>query len=387
MQAPIIIIGSGLAAYTTLREIRKLHPEINITLITSEGGDFYSKPMLSTAFANQKNAAQLVTTPKEKMMEQLKFHLLAKTHVVAIHPTDHTLEVDMQGQKTSLPYSKLVLALGADPIRLALDGDGANEVLSVNNLEDYSVLREKLPAGKRVAILGAGLIGCEFANDLIIGGYAVDVIDPASTPLNRLLPPEIAKRLHQKLAEIGVDWHLDTTATTIAKNPAGLYELYLKNGESITVDVVLSAVGLRPRTQLAAQAGLTVNRGIVVNRQMQASHPDIFALGDCVEVEQLILPYVMPIMQSAKVLAANVLGDAKEITYPAMPVMVKTPALPLIIAPPSQGSVGHWHIEEDSTGAVATFTNGNQELLGYVLAGTGTSQRSVLTSQLPAMIS
>jgi rubredoxin---NAD+ reductase len=386
MQDPVVIIGSGLAAYTTLRELRKLSPTETITLITSEAGDFYSKPMLSTAFANAKNASELITTPKEKMMEQLNFSLQSNTRVLEIHPSQHTLKIETGDQVGELKYSKLILALGADPIRLNLEGNGATDILSVNDLSDYAIFRQKLPSGGKVAILGAGLIGCEFANDLTTGGYQVEVIDLAPTPLGRLLPPELAEGLRQKLAAIGVQWHLATSTTHVEKQSNGTYTLSFSQGAPITVDLVLSAVGLHPRTELAQAAGLQTDRGIIVNRMLQTSDPDIFALGDCIEVEKLILPYVMPIMQAAKIVAANVLGESKMLSYPAMPVMVKTPAFPLIIAPPAIGAAGNWEVTQTPDGMSAKFTNANQELLGFALAGSATKERAALTPLLPAIL-
>ena len=387
MDASIVIVGSGLAAYTSLREIRKLNPDIKITLITQEDGDFYSKPMLSTAFANQKNAAQLITTPKEKMIDQLKFDLLTNPNVLSIDTLSHSLAIESSGKISRLSYSKLILATGADPIRLKLAGSGVDDILSVNLLSDYAVFREKLSPNSKVAILGAGLIGCEFANDLIVGGFKVEVIDLAPHPLGKLLPSEIADVLRKNLETIGVVWHLQKSTSEIIKLESNRYQVQFDNNTSIEVDIVLSAVGLKPKTQLAIDAGLNTQRGIQINRFMQTSNPDIFAIGDCVEIEGLVLPYVMPIMQSAKVLAANVLGDQKILQYPAMPVMVKTPALPLIISPPANGVQGEWHIEHIEDGIIAKFIDHHHVLQGFTLAGSATKERAKLVSQLPPILS
>jgi len=386
MDASIVVIGSGLAAYTSLREIRKLNPEVKITLISQEEGDFYSKPMLSTAFANQKNAEQLITTPKEKMIDQLKFDLRANTQVVSIDTQSQSILLMSNGETSKLPYSKLILATGADPIRLKLTGSGVTDVLSVNQLSDYAVFREKLAPNSRVAILGAGLIGCEFANDLIIGGYKVEVIDISPQPLGKILPPEIAGVLRKNLSDLGVIWHLQKSTTEVIKTESNRYKINFDDHTSIEVDIVLSAVGLRPKTQLAIESGLDTKRGIKVNRLMQTSNSNIFAIGDCVEIEDLVLPYVMPIMHSAKVLAANILGDQKIVEYPAMPVMVKTPALPLIVSPPANGIKGSWQIENLEDGIIAKFIDESHALQGFALAGAATKERAKLVSQLPSIL-
>ena len=377
----IVIIGSGLAGYTLIREIRKLDKTASITLITREPGYFYSKPMLSTALANNKEASQLVSTPAEGMATQLEVNILAETNVTAIDIATQTL----QTSKGALSYTKLVMALGADQIQLPLEGSAANEVLTVNDLEDYAKFRSAIANKKKVAILGAGLIGCEFANDLVLGGYEVDVIDLASQALGRLLPKAAAKELQNKLSTAGVRWHFATTAQAINRK-GSVIEISLANGNSISCDVVLSAVGLKPRIDLAKAAGIKTGLGIQVNRELETSQHNIYSLGDCAEVEGLILPYVMPIMQAARALAPTLLGQVTALNYPAMPVMVKTPALPTIVSPPAKGAQGEWKTAATEGGIEARFEGDDGKLLGFALMGTATSQRASLTKELPPLL-
>ena len=377
----IVIIGSGLASYTLVREIRKLNKEIPITLITREPGYFYSKPMLSTAFAGSKDAAQLISTPAEGMATQLAINILADTQVSAIDTAKQTIHSN-QGE---IAYGKLVLALGADQIRLPLQGNAAHEVLTVNDLEDYAQFRGAIAGKKKVAILGAGLIGCEFANDLVIGGFEVDVIDLAPHALGRLIPQEAAEMLQSKLSDIGVSWHFGTTVQNIDRNGDQLH-ITLSNGKSFSSDVILSAVGLKPRIALAQAAGIQTGVGITVNRELETSAPNVYSLGDCAEVEALVLPYVMPIMQAARALAPSLIGQRTALTYPAMPVMVKTPALPTTVSPPAKGAQGHWKIDLVEGGLEARFESAEGKLLGFVLMGAATSQRAALTKELPPIL-
>lgn len=382
----IVIIGSGLAAYTLIREYRKLNTEQAITLITNETGDFYSKPMLSTAFASKKEALQLISTSAEKMKEQLNIQIHAQTCVSKIDPSSQSvLAIDQSGNEFAVKYSKLVLALGADQIHLDMGGDAASEVLTVNDLDDYASFREQLTQKKKVVILGAGLIGCEFANDLSLGGYQLEVIDLAHQVLGRLLPLEIANDLQAKLAALGVIWHLGTTVVDISKEARGL-RISLANGKTLHADLVLSAIGLRPRTELAKIAGISTNRGITVNRRLETNIKGIYSLGDCAEVGGHILPYVMPIMQAARTLAAILAGQVATLTYPAMPVMVKTPALPLVVSPPANDSGGGWTITHLENGIEGLFYGPQSQLLGFALAGSATSQRATLTKRLPNIL-
>ncbi|MDH5342118.1 MAG: FAD-dependent oxidoreductase, partial [Betaproteobacteria bacterium] len=303
------------------------------------------------------------------------------TRVTAIDTGAHTLQF---GDET-LAYSKLVLALGADQIRLPITGDGAAGILSVNDLDEYAGFRAAIAGKKRVAIIGAGLIGCEFANDLANGGYAVDIIDIASQALGRLLPPEGGAMLQARLAALGVTWHLGTSAQSVARS-AGGYAVTLANGATLQADVVLSAVGLKPRTTLAMAAGLKVNRGIVVNRHLEASAADVYALGDCAEIEGLVMPYVMPIMHAARALAQTLSGKRTPAAFPAMPVLVKTPACPTIVAPPPVGATGTWQIEATADGVKSLFVDAEGKLLGFALNGAATAERAKLAPQLPPVL-
>lgn len=377
----IVIIGSGLAGYTVARELRKLDKATPITMVTREPGYFYSKPMLSTALASKKEAMQLISTPADGMATQLEMTILGECEVSAIDSSTQTIQTN----KGLLPYGKLVLALGADQIHLPLQGNAVNEVITVNDLEDYAHFRNAIAGKKKVAILGAGLIGCEFANDLALGGYEVDVIDLAPQALGRLLPEVAALELQQKLSASGVNWHLSTTVQAINRQ-GDVLEVTLANNHTISCDVFLSAVGLKPRIELAKASGINIGSGIQVNRELETNIKNIYAIGDCAEVEGLVLPYVMPIMQAARALAPTLTGHATDLIYPAMPVMVKTPALPTIVSPPAKGAQGKWVTTSAEGGMEARFESADGKLLGFALLGTATTQRGALTKELPAIL-
>ena len=380
-QSAIVIIGSGLAGYTVIREIRKLDKAVPITLVTREPGYFYSKPMLSTALASKKEATQLISTPADGMATQLEMTVLGGCDVISINPSAQSI----QTSKGEVAYGKLVMALGADQIRLPLQGNAANEVITVNDLEDYARFRNAITGKKKVAILGAGLIGCEFANDLVLGGYEVDVIDLAPQALGRLLPEAAALELQGKLSAAGVRWHLSTTVQAIDRHEDSL-QVTLANGNIISCDVFLSAVGLKPRIELAKASGINTGTGIQVNRELETNIKNIFAIGDCAEVDGLVLPYVMPIMQAARALAPTLIGQTTALTYPAMPVMVKTPALATIVSPPAKGAEGKWTSTPIEGGLESRFESADGKLLGFVLMGTATAQRGALTKELPAIL-
>jgi len=304
--------------------------------------------------------------------------------VMAIEPQDKKISL---AEGKTVNYSQLVLAVGAKPVRIPLDGNATDEVLSVNNLTDYALFRDKLINAERVAIIGPGLIGCEFANDLLNIGTAVSVIGPSSLPMDALLPEPIAKELKTTLAAAGVDWHFETSTESVNHDDAG-YEITLKNGDKLNADVVISAVGLRANIDLASAAGLTVNRGIVTDDTLQTSQSYIYALGDCAEVAGHNLLYIAPIMAAAKALASTLTGCVTQVKYPAMPVAVKTPSYPLITAPPARDSIGKWQFEkaESGFGIKGLFVASNNDLLGFVLSGDTVIEKQALTKQLPELL-
>ncbi len=378
---PVVIAGSGLAGYNVAKELRKLDKETPLTIVTTDGGEFYSKPMLSNALASNKTPAAIPLNSPEQMAVQLNATVRTRTRLTGIETDARRIRI---GGET-LPYAKLVLALGADQIRLPLGGDAVDSVLSVNSLDDYARFRAAIERKKRVAIIGAGLIGCEFANDLSSPGYQVDIVDIAEQPLPRLLPPAGGALLKAKLAALGVTWHLGTSVKAVDGGTDGVKAI-LANGETIVADVVLSAIGLKPKLELARAAGLKVNRGILVDRYLETSAPDVFALGDCAEVEGLVLPFVMPIMHAARALAAMLAGNRTAVSYPAMPVLVKTPACPTIVAPPPNGASGEWRIEHGIDSVKARFLDSAGRLLGFALNGAATAERAKLARELPPVL-
>jgi rubredoxin-NAD+ reductase len=373
---PIVVLGSGLAGYTLVRELRKLDRDIPITMVSKDTGNYYSKPTLSNAFAQGKEPASLVLTSAPAMAEQLGFTLLAHTEVRAIHRVEKQLDTS----SGVVDYDRLVLASGADPIRIPLQGDAADSVLSVNDLEDYAIFRDALGTAKSIAIMGGGLIGCEFANDLAVAGYKVTVIDPGPYPLSGLMPEQAGRQLLEPLFQTGVTWRFGTAVHSVNSSGAG-YSLTLADEAEMYADVVLSAVGLRPRIGLARDAGLAVNRGIVVDEQLRSSDETIFALGDCAEIDGRVLPYVLAIMQAGRTLAKVLNGKDARVVFPFMPVVVKTPAHPVVVSPVARDAAGAWQVLERGQGIKMGFFNVQDEMTGFVITGEYAVERTAMTAR------
>ncbi len=363
IRQPIVIIGSGYAGYGLAQALRKADPKVEIRVLTQESGHLYSKPALSIGLAQGKSTAALSGEAPLAIEQRLNIRIYPYCTVERIDAAARRLYTNIG----EMDYGQLVLASGAAPIRLPIEGDSSG-LLSVNNLHDYQSFRERLVGVRRVAILGDGLIGCEFANDLAASGFAVSVIGLGQWPMERLLPSEAGQQLQSALAELGVNWHLQNTLQRIDKTEAG-YRLSLADGQLLEADLVLSAVGLRPHLSLAQTAAIAVGRGIQVNAQLQTSQPGIYALGDCIEINGQLLPYLAPINQGIQALSKTLLGQPTTVSYPLMPVTVKTPAAPLCLLPAAVGVAGEWRCTATDDGLSAGYYDAEGTLHGFVLLG------------------
>jgi rubredoxin---NAD+ reductase len=378
---PLVIIGTGLAGYNLAREFRKLDTETPLLLITADDGRSYSKPMLSTGFAMNKDADALGMTVAGPMAIQLDAEIRTHTRVTRLEPEKRRVWIGSE----PVPYRDLVIAWGAQTIEVPVAGDAQDAVFPINDLLDYGRFREAAQGKRRVLILGAGLIGCEFANDLLHGGYEVELVAPCEQIMPSLLPVEPAAAVQRGLESLGARFHLGPVLERLERDDDGLVA-QLSDGQKIPCDLVVSAVGLRPRTELAEAAGMQVSRGIEVDRLLQTSAEHVYALGDCAEVEGLNLLYVMPLMSGVRALARTLAGQPTPVTYGPMPITVKTPVCPLVVSPPAAGSEGRWSVEGEGNDLTALFQDREGRLLGYALTGTAVQQRLALNKQLPPVL-
>ncbi len=377
-----IIIGTGLAGYTLGREIRKIDPQCRLTFITADDGLSYSKPMLSTGFSKNKTADDLVMQDIHTLQTSLNAEIITHTQVTKLSPETNTITFRNEVRT----YDKLVLALGSRCIDMRFPGDAQDDVVSVNSLADYRIFRQRLEGKKHVFVIGAGLIGCEYANDLSSGGFTVECVDTQAGALSGLLPSEAASAVTDALeSNCGVSFHFNTSVERIDKL-GDQFNIMLSNGTQVVTDIVLSAVGVKANTSLAQHSGLSINKGITVNRLLQTSHPSIYALGDCAEVEGHLLYYVMPLMTCARALAKTITGTPTDVVYGPMAVGIKTPVCPVQTVPVPHNEKGTWSISGDARNVKALFKNDADELLGFALTGNQVSEKSALLKSLPPVL-
>ena len=381
MNAPVVIVGTGLAGYNLAREFRKLDSETPLLLITADDGRSYSKPMLSTGFGKNKEADGLSMAMPGAMAQQLNAQIRTHTRISGIDPGHKQLWIGEE----AVPYRDLILAWGAQTVQVPVEGDAQDAIFPINDLEDYARFRAAAAGKRRVLILGAGLIGCEFANDLIAGGYEVDLVAPCEQVMPTLLHPAAAAAVKAGLESLGARLHLGPVLTRLQRTEDAL-QAHLSDASVIDCDVVVSAIGLRPRIDMAAAAGIRVNRGIEVNRQLKTSHDNVYALGDCAEVDGLSLLYVMPLMSCARALAQTLAGNPTAVSYGAMPITVKTPVCPLVVSPVPRGHEGVWTVEGQGADIKALCRDSEGKLLGYALTGEAVREKLALNKELPALL-
>ncbi len=380
-KADILIVGSGMAGTTLVREVRKLDSDVSIHMITADDGAVYSKPMISNAFAQGKAADDLVQKDAETFAAEFSVQMRTHTDVFAINRSSKAVLIDTPDGRDVIEYGQLVLAVGASPRPFTPEGYGPIPLPSVNSLADYRHWRAELEPEERILIVGAGLIGVEFANDLVNAGYRVDVVDIAPQPLGRLLPDALGQLLQEQLVEAGVTFHLGRTIKCMS-----LTEAVLDDGRSIKYDHALSAIGLLPNTKIAEECGLTIDQGIVVDDFLMTSDPHIYALGDCAQTQAGVLPYIQPLVVEARALAQTLVEDPTPVNLPALPVAVKTPALPTVVCPPKPGIDGQWVIEGDGLDRRAIFIDEKGTRLGFALTGAETKQRMTLSREMPELL-
>jgi rubredoxin-NAD+ reductase len=348
-----------------------------VLIISQDDAHSYSKPMLSTGFTKQKSAEDLSLADPGKMSIQLKASIRNFTTVTRIEPEKNQIFIGNE----SISYSKLVLAIGASVNKLNFPGSDLSKVISINDLLDYRFFRKSLKAEQHVLIMGAGLIGCEYANDLLNGGYRVTLVDPAETAMNGLIPPEAGNTLVSGLKEAGAKLIFNNFVQHIEELEDGSLCASLNKGQKIPCDLVISAIGLRPNIKLAEQAAIACNKGILTNDFLETSVEHIFALGDCAEVSGEVRLYVLPLMASARALAKTLTGDKTKVNFGVMPIVTKTPVCPVITVPPPKEE-GTWFFDENAQGLIGRFKNTSNRVSGFVLSGDAVNNKADLIKEL-----
>lgn len=378
---PIVVVGSGIAGYSVIKQLRHHDEKVPMIMISKDAGDYYSKPALSTALTKKISPTKLVITKASVMAQQLKIDIVPECHVKFID----TLHKSIETSQGTIYYQYLVLACGGAPRVLPQVKELGKLIHQVNHLGDYINFHGALKQGAHVTILGSGLVGCEFANDLVNAGYKASIITPDNYPLQTLVPEPIAMELENRLTLLGTKWYKQVQVASIDES-SNEVKVNLSNGESIQANLLLLAIGLNPQLTIAQKSGLKFNRGIVVNHYGQTSVPDVFALGDCAEIYGKVMPFIAPIRHSALAMAKTLLGHPTTIEFPPMPIVIKTPAYPLIVCN-SQACAqldAKWCQKLDGTEVL--YLDMNKRLKGYVLTQQCTTEHMSVLELMNKMV-
>jgi nitric oxide reductase FlRd-NAD(+) reductase len=361
MNPGILIVGSGFAARQLVKNLRRQDGEVPIRLIAADSCDEYNKPELSHVFSQNQTADALTRQSFGDFAEQFQLTVHPHTRITAI---DTRQKMVCSGEQV-WHYDKLVLALGASAMVPPLPGHEL--MLTLNSQQEFRDNQLTLLQAQRVLILVGGLIGCELAMDMCRAGKQVTLVDRTGSLLSALMPVEASCRLQYCLQQMGVELLLNQQLGALTQHDEGI-QATLSNGRQLWVDAAIASIGLQPNVGLARQAGLQVNRGIQVNNRLQSSQADVYALGDCAEIEGQLLPFLQPIQFSAMTLAKNLLGAAEGVKLPAMLVKVKTPSLPLQLAGETHRQDLSWSMIAEQQGMVAKGFDQHQQLRAFIVS-------------------
>jgi len=346
MSEDIVIIGSGFAARQLVKHLRQQDKTVPIRVLAADSCDEYNKPELSHVISLRCAADDLTRQTAAEW---------AESQNIMLHPCTVVSDIDTLARRVNssagdFTYGKLVLATGARPVIPAMPG--SELIYTLNSQQEYRQCATGLMNAARVLIIGAGLIGTELAMDLNRAGKQVTIIDRSAGLLAALLPSEISGRLQHRLINSGVQMMFQTEVTELARQADSVAATF-SGGEKKCFDAVVCAIGLRPDSGLAKRAGIEVRHGIVVDRTLATSVPDIYALGDCAEIEGKLMPYLQPATLAAITLAKNLTGQAANLTLPPMLIKVKTPDMPLQLAGDPANPAYNWQMAFSSDGVIA----------------------------------
>ena len=339
----IVVVGGGTAGWSVAEAIRRLDERVPITLITTCRGDVYNKPEISVALSRGLSPDRMRRDLGASRAGALGVRLVPMTGAVGLSVAARRLRTT----RGPLSYTSLVLALGARP---ALPACLPPELCwRINDLEAWAGLHGHLVEGsKRVAVVGAGMVGCEVAEDLARAGHRVTLVERAPLPLSALLPSRASERLLAGLTHVGVEVLCDSGVHAVRQTADGAKRVDFLDGSAIEVDLVLAATGLATDRRLVAAAGLAFDNGIAVDpATLRTSAPNIYALGDCASIGGTACRFIEPIARQADVIAHAVLGrDHFGYSHEPPTIRLKNRSTPIVLK--GAPGPGEWRVIEDN---------------------------------------
>jgi NADPH-dependent 2,4-dienoyl-CoA reductase/sulfur reductase-like enzyme/nitrite reductase/ring-hydroxylating ferredoxin subunit len=268
----IVIVGGGAAGFAAAEMLRREGFEGAITMLSGDAASPLDRPNLSKDYLAGKAPEDWVPLRPDTFYSENDIGLQLATEVTRINPA--LREVALANGST-VPYDRLLLATGAEPVRLWIPGFDQAQVHSLRTLADCRAIIARAETARKAVILGASFIGLEVAAALRSRGLEVHVVAPESRPLERILGPDMGQFVQSLHEDQGVIFHLNETAVSIAGNV-----MTLRSGGTLEGELFVAGIGVRPRIDLALRGGLLIDRGVVVNACLETSAPGIYAAGD-----------------------------------------------------------------------------------------------------------
>ena len=268
----IVIVGGGAAGFAAAETLRREQYQGSIVMISDDQAAPVDRPNLSKDFLAGKAPQDWIPLRGEKFYSKNNIDLRLDTKVDRIDPRSREVVLSDGG---TIPYERLLLATGAEPVRLAIPGTEQSFVYTLRSFADCKAIIERAASARCCVVLGASFIGLEVAAALRSRGIDVHVVAPDRRPMERVLGPRMGDFIRALHEQKGVVFHLEATAASIDGS-----KMELSSGGTLVADFVVAGVGVRPRIGLAEKAGLKLDRGVAVNAFLETSAPGIFAAGD-----------------------------------------------------------------------------------------------------------
>ena len=299
MKKKLVLIGNGMAGLRTVEELLKLDPELyDITVFGAEPHPNYNRIMLSPMLAGEKTLREIVLNTLEWYEE----------NGITLITDDPVVKIDRERQEVTskngvvAPYDRLLLATGSSPFIIPVPGADKEGVIGFRDIGDVETMLASAKTYKNAVVIGGGLLGLEAANGLMKNGMNVTVVHLLDTLMERQLDKPAASLLQASLEQRGLTFKMEAQTAALLGDER-VTGVQFADGSEVPADLVVMAVGIRPNVELAQQAGIYCERGIVVNDTLQTYDPQIYAVGECVQHRQTCYGLVAPLFEQAKVCA------------------------------------------------------------------------------------
>ncbi|MEE6260423.1 FAD-dependent oxidoreductase [Plantactinospora sonchi] len=362
----IVIVGHGMAGARLAAELPARSPDVKVTVLGAEPHRAYNRIMLSSLLAGKVDEAGVE-------LAEAAGHGIDVRPGVEVTSIDRVTRTVRTDRGDVLGYDHLVLATGGRALIPPLRGLGSeplpDRVAVFRTLDDCRRILAVATEARRAVVLGGGLLGLEAARGLATRGLDVQVVHPVGHLMERQLDPAAGAVLARTLAGLGVTTHLEVAAAAVDVR-ADEVVLTLSDGREISTDLLVLSCGVRPDVALAQAAGLTVQRGVVVDDRLRTSDPDISAIGDCAEHDGMVGGLVAPAWEQARVLSRVLTGDAPGERYRPRPPVTRLKAAGIDLAAMGDpGFGGGSDVEELSFSDPSRGTYARLRIVGERLTG------------------